>query len=263
MPSLIIGDLAIPYELRRSATAIHARITMTPEVMVVVVPEAADETAIELVLRRKRRWIAENRHRMRALEAAMHKVARFASGAKIPYRGRMARLDVSVGEEPEVRVSHRNGFRVTTPRGIPEERLDAEVELALRLWLRRKVRDDAHTLVGRYGAKLAVKPSGVHVKDLKHLWGSCGIDRSITLNWHLVHAPLAVLEYAVLHEMAHLMERNHGPAFWSLVRSLMPDFEARKVWLEEHEHLLGYTKLVADESCILKRLGSKSIHGTE
>lgn len=243
MPSVTIGALTFPYTLERSSVATRAKITMTPNEMVVVVPEASTDEAIENVLRRKRRWIVETSHAMRGLAAAQHRVARFGNGAKIPYRGRMARLHLERGDDTLVQVTFRNGFRIKVPVGLSDEARDRDVETALRLWLKRKIRDDAKAMAAKLSLSLGVKPSGVHIKDLRHMWGSCGVDRSVNLNWQLVFAPIAVLEYAVLHEMCHLIERNHGPAFWSLIRRHMPDYERRKAWLERSEHLLGFVRL--------------------
>jgi hypothetical protein len=55
---------------------------------------------------------------------------------------------------------------------------------------------------------------GVRIKDQKHVWGSCGPDRIVNLNWHLIFAPKTVLEYAVVHELCHLRHRNHDRSFW-------------------------------------------------
>lgn len=246
MHSLTIGALTIPYDLQRSALARRAKITLTPDAMVVVVPEAAAEADIERMLHSKRRWIVETRYRMEDLEAERHRVARFGNGAKIPYRGRMARLHLSTGDGDLVTVTYRNGFRISTPSGLTGAALDNQVEIALRLWLRRKIRDDAKILAKRYAATLSVKPSGVHIKDLRHMWGTCGQDRSINLNWQLVFAPMSVVEYVILHELTHLKERNHGPDFWALIHAAMPDFQKRKAWLEANEHLLGVSRLGPD-----------------
>lgn len=240
MPSVTIGALTVPYKLERSPIATRAKITMTPSEMIVVVPEGSTDEAIHNVLRRKRRWIVETSHSMRGLAAAQHRVARFGNGAKIPYRGRMARLHLEPGDDILVQVTFRNGFRIKVPQGLSDDARDRDIETALRLWLKRKIRDEAKALANKLSLRLGVKPSSVHIKELRHMWGSCGVDRSVNLNWQLVFAPTSVLEYAVLHEMCHLIERNHGPGFWSLLRSHMPDFERRKAWLEGNEHLLEF-----------------------
>jgi predicted metal-dependent hydrolase len=58
----------------------------------------------------------------------------------------------------------------------------------------------------------------VRIKDQKHVWGSCGPDRIVNLNWHLIFAPKTVLEYAVVHELCHLRHRNHDRSFWGAGR---------------------------------------------
>ena len=172
--------------------------------------------------------------------AQSHRTHRYASGAKIPYRGRMTNLNVRPGTDTLVQVQFRNGFHIEVPVDIDPSQLDALTESALRLWLKKQVRHDVQALARRYGDRLQVKPKAVRVKEQKHMWGSCGKDRVINLNWQLVFAPKHVLDYAVLHEMAHLVIRDHSPAFWNLIGSHMPQFATAKGWLERNEHMLGY-----------------------
>ena len=70
------------------------------------------------------------------------------------------------------------------------------------------------------------------------MWESCGEGDTLHFDWRLVFAPKPVLEYAVPHEVCHLKERTHSPAFWAHVRSQMPDYEDRKAWLDSYQHLL-------------------------
>ena len=117
---------------------------------------------------------------------------------------------------------------------------------ALRLWLRKRLGEDAQAFVREHGEPNALKPKAVRIKDQKHLWGSCGRGRIVNLNWHLIFAPKPVLEYAVVHELCHMRHRNHDFAFWRLVGSLLPDWKARKAWLEANEHLLTLRRISSD-----------------
>lgn len=240
MPDLVIGNAVVPYTLRRSPTAKKARIMVTPGLVEVVVPDAANDDQIARVLEKKRAWIFEHHQRMSERVASMHSIRRFMTGAKIPYRGRLARLTVETTDDHLVTIAYRNGFKIECPSQISEAQRDAVIESELRLWMKARLRRDLKAMARPLGARLGTRPRDIRIKDQKSLWGSCGQDRIVNLNWRLVFAPRQVLEYALAHEMAHLRERHHGPAFWSVVRSLMPDYELHKAWLERNEHLLGY-----------------------
>jgi predicted metal-dependent hydrolase len=239
MPVLTVGSTEIPYLLRRSNTATRARITVTPDTVEVVVPTAATDDEIAGVLHRRRAWLFEQIRHMAERAAGSNAVGRFVSGAKIPYRGRLMRLRVEPTVGTLVEVSYRNGFVVGCPCAVSEAVRDDLIEDALRLWFRRRLREDAAAFVRRHGEPNGLKPKDVQVKDQKYVWGSCGRDRIVNLNWHLVFAPRTVLEYAVVHELCHLRHRNHDRAFWGLLATILPDWEARKAWLDHNEHFLA------------------------
>jgi predicted metal-dependent hydrolase len=139
---------------------------------------------------------------------------------------------VAADSPGEVRVEYRGGFIITVPAGLTGECRDERIGAALEGWFRERVREDAEFFVRRYAPRLGVEPAGVRIAAQKHLWGSCGRDGVIRLNWQLAFAPRGVLEYVVVHELCHLRERSHGESFWRLVRGVLPDYEARKGWLE-------------------------------
>ncbi|MDV4180210.1 SprT family zinc-dependent metalloprotease [Rhizobium brockwellii] len=245
MPMFRIGEREIEYSLRRSATATKAKLSITLQSFELLVPEQATESQIDAVLQRRRAWILATVQHMQDRAKAQTRVYRFVSGAKIPYRGRMTKLSIEPFDGSLVEVSFRNGFQIRKPQDLSPDSTDAVIESALRLWLRRRVRDDARDFVRRHGDLHGLKPRGIQIKDQKHMWGSCGQDRQINLNWHLIFAPKPVLEYAVVHEMCHLKHRNHEPEFWNLVGRVLPDWEARKAWLDKNEYMLGWEKVEA------------------
>ncbi|MGO4527268.1 M48 family metallopeptidase [Microvirga sp. 2MCAF35] len=243
MPVLTVGETQISYTLRRSNKTQSARITVTPQTVEVVVPATASEEEIAGVLHRRRDWLVEQTRHMADIVATAPKVVHFVSGAKIPYRGRLVRLTVQPSDGTLVEVSFRNGFIIHYPCALSEGSRDTLIEDALRLWLRKRLRGDVNAFVRQHGESNGLKPRRVEIKDQKHLWGSCGQDRVVNLNWHLIFAPKTVLEYAVVHELCHLRHRNHDRDFWSLVAAILPDWEVRKAWLDQNEHLLVLHRL--------------------
>lgn len=251
MPILSVGDAEISYTLRRSATAKQARITVSPSSVILVVPDTATDDQIAGVLQRRRAWLVSETRRMSAKVQSAPAIAHFTTGAKIPYRGRMARLRLEPTDGTLVDVAFHNGFIVGVPRGINPNSADSLIETGLRLWLKKRLREDVAAFVAKHGAPNGLKPRAVRIKDQKHLWGSCGQDRIVNLNWQLVFAPKTVLEYAVVHELCHLRHRNHDPEFWGLVATIIPDWQDRKGWLDRNEHLLGWRNVAISAPHVL------------
>jgi predicted metal-dependent hydrolase len=100
--------------------------------------------------------------------------------------------------------------------------------------LKGHARREATAMIANEAARMGVTANGLRLADQKTLWGSCGASGRISLSWRLVLAPPEVLRYVVIHELAHLKQRNHSPRFWEIVRRQMPDFEAARRWLREH-----------------------------
>ena len=81
---------------------------------------------------------------------------------------------------------------------------------------------------------MEVAHAGVKVQDLGYRWGSCGKGDCLYFHWKTILLPARIAEYVVVHEMAHLHEPHHTPAFWLRVERAMPDYAQRKAWLAEH-----------------------------
>ena len=94
-----------------------------------------------------------------------------------------------------------------------------------RPWLAAKMSE--------YAARMEVDPAGVCVQDLGYRWGSCGKGGTLYFHWKTILLPAQIAEYVVVHELAHLHEPHHTPAFWQRVERAMPDYERRKAWLAE------------------------------
>jgi predicted metal-dependent hydrolase len=231
MPILQVGATAIPYRIRHSAAARRKRIVVTPDDVEVVVPAGQDDGEIAAFMHAKRRWVYDKREQMQERTVEHPFPTRFASGGKVLYRGRRLRLRVEVADVDAVEVEYRGGFLVRVPAELDERARDRVIGKALTVWMKARVEEDAAWFVKRHAPKLGVQPNGLRIKDQRHLWGSCGRDGVINLNWQLIFAPKSVLEYAVVHELCHLQHRDHSPAFWSKLRARLPGFATQKAWL--------------------------------
>lgn len=86
---------------------------------------------------------------------------------------------------------------------------------------------------------MGVIPSSLSIRGQRTRWGSCSSARAISLNWKLLAAPVEVIDYVVIHELAHIRHLDHSPQFWSLVETFHPEWRLAKRWLKEHEFMIG------------------------
>jgi predicted metal-dependent hydrolase len=92
--------------------------------------------------------------------------------------------------------------------------------------------------VDQHGRKLGVNVGAARVVDSRYRWGSCTVNNNATFNRRLIKAPMFVIDYVIVHELAHLAEPNYTPLFWSIIRANTPGMEKAKIWLKENGQLL-------------------------
>jgi len=179
-----LGKVRVPYTLHRSAAATRVRIEMTMDEMRVTVPAEADDDAIKAALYKKRRWIIENRADLDYKLSQAHKIARFRTGAKIPFWGRLVRLTTKTGDVESV--AYRSGFVVTLPDQTSPSEHDDIVEAALQNWMRDRLGQEARRFCQQYAKRLSNDYAGLRITPLRTRWGSCGANGIVSLDWHLV-----------------------------------------------------------------------------
>ena len=101
-------------------------------------------------------------------------------------------------------------------------------------WLREQARAACVAGVERHAAALGLRPGRISLRDPRSRWGSCTAGGDLMFSWRLVMAPVAVLDYVVAHEVAHLAELNHSPRFWAVVQRLCPGMAPQRAWLRRH-----------------------------
>lgn len=99
----------------------------------------------------------------------------------------------------------------------------------LRLLLMEKI----NTLVWKYEKNLNTKVNKITIRTMRSLWGSCNSKNQISFNLSLIHCPEFIIEYIVLHEIAHTIEHNHSQNFWNVVKSQNPNYKIAEKWLKE------------------------------
>jgi predicted metal-dependent hydrolase len=234
------GDLR--YTLRRSGRARRLRVTIDlRRGVIATVPgvrtgEAAARALVEPFLAEREAWIRRHLARQEALAEGIAAAGDVGDGSLLRYRGQLHRVRVAAGA-PGSRRSHveRIGDEhddvLLVTLAATERRPLAGV---LEAWLRVRARAAVDAAIARHAGPLGVAPTAVAVRDTRSRWGSASRQGRVMLAWRLVLAPPAVLETVVVHELCHLRVFGHGPRFWDLVATRVPDYAVHRRWLRAH-----------------------------
>lgn len=217
--TLDLGGHSVDVTVQRSALARRVSLRIDPvRGAVMVLPAKTRLADAERFLAQHRIWLAERLARLPA------KVA-LTDGATIPLLG----TPHAIRHAPEARRGVWTEDGAILVSGRPEH-VGRRVADFLKAEAKRLILPCAHDLAGRLGRA----PGRVSVKDTRTRWGSCSSAGDLAFSWRLVLAPEWVLTYVVAHEVAHLVEMNHSPAFWAVVERLVGDHKAPRRWLKLH-----------------------------
>jgi len=113
---------------------------------------------------------------------------------------------------------------------------------ALESWMRKRAAEMFDESLKRRSKEMGLVPSRVSLRDQKTKWGACTSRGTVTFNWRLVMALPDVLDYVVVHELAHLQELNHSARYWKIVESYCPEHKVYRKWLRENGRYLQLPK---------------------
>jgi predicted metal-dependent hydrolase len=220
-----------PVELRRHAQARRytLRVRTASRAVVLTMPVRGSVREAKAFAERSGAWIAA---RLKRLPQAIP----FADGLELPLRGVPHRIVHRPGARGTVWTEAGDGIALLCVAGDR-----AHLARRVRDFLKREAKRDLDAASRRYAAALGVALKRVSVRDQVSRWGSCTAAGVLSYSWRLILAPPHVLDYLAAHEVAHLVEMNHGPRFWRLVRTLTPDCATPRAWLKRHRtELLSY-----------------------
>ena len=132
-----------------------------------------------------------------------------------------------------------SGFRVSIPTDLPDPEHHEQVRLAFIDWYRDRASEHLPAVVDRWWSQLGRDGTPkILIRNQRRRWGSCGADGTLRFNWRLMLLDPSLIDYIVVHELAHLTHLNHSPAFWELVCRTIPDAQDRRKRLRETSRAL-------------------------
>ncbi len=217
---LRIDGRDIEVSIRRSARARRIAIRVDPAIggAELVLPPRVGEAAGMSFLKERTDWLA-------ARLAALPVDIPFADGAMIPYRGTPHSIVHAPVARRGVWIDDNHIFVSGQASHLPRRLHD---------WLRRDARSAITPIVAEKTTLLERRAGRISIRSQKSRWGSCAANGNLSFNWRLILAPPEVLEYVVAHEVGHLAEANHSPAFWAVVDTLCPNAQAGRQWLRQN-----------------------------
>ena len=229
---ILFGNTTIEYEVRRSKRRKKTvQITIDGGGMQVAAPMTTPDSELRAIVRKRAPWILSHASG-EVLEAAPK---RFVSGETLPYLGRNVRMIVDTADvrSPRVRFDHWR-FRVTVPKTLSGRERYEPIRRAVVGWYRDRAAERMPNVVDCWWPRLGRgEKSQILVRDQRQRWGSCAPDGTLRVNWRTMMLEHALIEYVVVHELAHLTHRNHSTDFWGLVSEAMPDAQQRRRLLRE------------------------------
>ncbi len=224
----------IAYQLKESNRSSRVRISVSDGGVALVIPTGFPPRQGEAFLQKNADWVLQQleKHQKHAAKVQRNTLPPDVILLKgVP-------TQVVVIEEAQrkqrVRVDAANGkLTVRTPLGA-----SGAVPAGLESYLRGLARQQIEETVNSEAQRMRVRPSSIIIRDQKTRWGSCSNRGTLSFNWRLIMVPPTVLEYVVIHELAHMIEPNHSADFWSVVAQYYPAYKEARSWLRRNASLL-------------------------
>lgn len=197
--------------------------------LVVRAPLDATDEQIFSVINRKSNWIEVKQQEVLSTYPQTSK-KEFVNGEGFLYLGQSFRLKII--DQAELPLKLGTFF-------VLDQVFLAQAKEVFIKWYKERASEVLSERVKWYVGKIGVKVEEVKITSATSRWGSCSTKGTLSFPWRLVMAPVPVIDYVVIHELVHILEKNHSKTFWNQVHSLMPDYENKVAWLEINGHTLN------------------------
>ncbi len=196
------------------------------------VPFRTSRREAERFIRERQSWIIrktlERERTLRETEKA------FVSGEHFFYLGASYPLELLDSERRTSPLELSSGHFI-----LGRDHIGQAKELFVE-WYKRKAIETIVPRVKNYSHRFGLFPKSIRITNAKSRWGSCSAENRLSFSWHIILAPLEVIDYILLHELAHIQEKNHSKRFWNFLESILPDYKNRRQWLKRNGYRLRF-----------------------
>ena len=189
-------------------------------------PLTMSERAIQQFIRSKQNWLRKHLHNRPQPFTPLQ----LTDGCELPLLGNIYTLRLAQGRSP-IELNHEG--QIVLPVAQSHLPLSESIRNKLVGWYKQQALTHLQAKVAYFAPMLGVEnvADSIKVKHYKRRWGSCDHLGKLSFNWRIIMTPEPVLDYVVVHELAHLLEFNHSARFWHIVETQMPDWKSQQQWL--------------------------------
>lgn len=241
MPEITIGNQTIPYEIKIGTGALKKSVHLVihPEEGVkIIVPKGIELTDPDQIILAHSDRVLRQLSLIEQAKASLNiQERRFVSGETILYLGETLTLEVIPTNDNKLTTIKRDHRKVIVRlRGYLDESLRAEeIRSALHRWYVREAKNYIPPRVAQWAAQFGFTYNQVSIKEnLDTRWASCSENGNLNFNSRLMMTPPKAIDYTIIHELCHLSEPHHTPAFWGMVAEYCPDYKHWLRWFRIH-----------------------------
>ena len=208
-------------------------------------PFLFNESILQRFLAERYDWVKKHAKANR-LEHVELQSKGYQEGALFSYLGRDFPLSIQEELDRKRAKIDFDGAKwlILISSNLPESEKSKQIARALTRWYRQQAEELFGGRVFYYGRVMQDIPEEIKIKTYRRLWGSCvKATRLVTFNWQLIMAPLFVIDYVVVHELAHLKYMGHGKRFWQRVAKFLPDYKEAHKWLRDNKYKMHLPKI--------------------
>ena len=220
-------DIAVSEVIRSGRRTLSIEVKEDAEI-IVRAPYRIPERDIKAFVEKKRPWI--ERSREKALRKHSQRPQReFIDGEDFLYLGKYYKLKVQHGRDRALVFD--DAFTLSPDHAARAHEFFTD-------WYKDAARSVIKERAGMYATASSLRYSGIKITSARRTWGSCTRRGTLNFSWRIAMAPVEVIDYVIVHELAHLAEMNHSKRFWAKVGEIFPGYKEQRSWLRDNAHLL-------------------------
>ena len=199
------------------------------EIIEICCPFFTSPRKINSIIEEKSSWIekkiAENRYINKKKEE-------LKLLEKIFYKGKSVSLKMKIDKFDKVFLEHNTLMVISKKTSVEYKKK------VIEKWMEEEAIIYLNERLKSLALKFSIKYKSLEIKKYRSRWGSCSSNSNIKLNWKLIMLPIKVIDYVIIHELAHIIEPNHSKSFWSLVQRMYPKYKKSDSWLKKNGSII-------------------------